>query len=178
VNAGTADRHPPDRGDPEGEPARDDPGRNETEAERADRNLVELIQEIRVGMLGIQVLFGFQLTIPFDSRFRDLDPAQIDVYLASIMLSALATVLLSGPVAYHRLLFRRHDKPRLLAVANVMAVAGLAAVALAVSTAVLLVTSFVVHGATGPVLAGCTAAAFAALWFVFPVTRRWQRRAE
>ncbi|HLJ07104.1 MAG TPA: DUF6328 family protein, partial [Acidimicrobiia bacterium] len=97
---------------------------------------------------------------------------------ASIMLSALATVLLSGPVAYHRLLFRQHDKPRLLAVANVMAVGGLAAVALAVSTAVLLVTSFVVHGAAGPVLAGCTAAAFAALWFAFPAARRWQRRPE
>lgn len=161
-------------GDSQAEPARHDPGRQETEAERADRNLVELVQELRVGMLGVQVLFGFLLSIPFDNRFRRISDPQLDVYLASLMLAALATALLSAPVAYHRLLFRRHEKRRLVAVANVMAVAGLVAVGLAVSSAVLLVVSFVVSGAAGPILGGLTTATFFFLWFVFPLLRRWR----
>ena len=126
----------------EGSPAASD-ARPESVAKRDDRNLAELIQELRVVSLGVQVLFGFLLSLPFTVRFVGLNGAQRDLYLASLVLSAMATVLLLGPVAYHRLVFRRGLKESLVRYANLMAVLGLAAVGAAVLTAVLLVTSFV-----------------------------------
>jgi Family of unknown function (DUF6328) len=104
----------------------------ETEAERDDRNLIELLQELRVGGLGVQVLFGFLLALPFTTRFAVLTHAQRDLYVASIVLAAVSTALLVGPVAYHRLVFRMHRKEQLVKDANLMAILGLAAVALAI----------------------------------------------
>ena len=88
--------------------------RQESAAERDDRNLSELIQELRVVSLGVQVLFGFLLSLPFTTRFTRLGAAQRDLYLASLTLSAVATVLLLGPVAYHRLVFRQGLKEPLV----------------------------------------------------------------
>lgn len=117
----------------------DRPG--ETGAERDDRNLLELLQELRVAGLGVQVLFGFMLSLPFTARFAKLSQPQRDLYLASLLLAAISTALLLGPVAYHRLVFRRHQKEVLVKDANIMALSGLAAVGLAISAAVLLVVS-------------------------------------
>ena len=117
--------------------------RDESEAERADRNLAELLQELRVAGMGVQVLFGFLLSLPFTNRFTRLSQGQRELYLATLVLAAVATALLLGPVAFHRLMFRRGQKERLVRAANVMAIAGLAAVGLAVSAAVLLVTGYV-----------------------------------
>src|SRR5260370_14649847 len=117
--------------------------RDESEAERADRNLAELRKELRVVGLGVQVLFGFLLSLPFTNRFTRLSQGQRELYLATLVLAAVATALLLGPVAFHRLVFRRGQKERLVRTANVMAVAGLAALGLAVSAAVLLGTSYV-----------------------------------
>jgi putative flippase GtrA len=158
-----------------GEPA---DGRNETEDQRNDRNVGELLQELRVAGLGVQVLFGFLLSLPFTVRFRELDHFQHGVYIASLLLAALSTGLLVGPVAYHRWVFRRHKKGRLLRVGNVMAIAGLMTVGLAVSAAVLLVVSFVEQGWAVPVIAIATVAAFATLWFVLPITDRERRVAK
>jgi hypothetical protein len=109
----------------------DSPGRNETEEERDDRNLVELVQELRVGALGVQVLFGFLLSLPFfAAHFERLSRSQRNLYVVDLLLAALATALLSGPVAYHRLIFRRHRKSQLLRIANIFAVVGLALVGL------------------------------------------------
>ncbi len=146
--------------------------RDETEAERDDRNLAELLQELRVAGLGVQVLFGFLLSLPFTSRFTRLGPGQRDLYLASLVLSVVATALLLGPVAYHRLVFRQGRKEGLVRAANVMAVAGLAAVGLAVTAAVWLVTSFVASGVTAGVISVFALVMFGGLWFVFPLTRR------
>ena len=120
--------------------------RDESEAERDDRNLAELLQELRVAGLGVQVLFGFLLSLPFTTRFARLSHGQRNLYLGSLVLAAVATALLLAPVAYHRLVFRRGQKERLVRAANVMAILGLAAVGLAVSAAVLLVTGYVVCG--------------------------------
>ena len=109
-------------------------------AQRDDRNIAELIQELRVAGLGVQVLFGFLLSLPFTTRFTKLDGGQRDLYLTSLVLSAVATILLIGPVAYHRLVFRRGMKERLVRFANLLAILGLAAVGGAVLAAVLLVT--------------------------------------
>jgi len=151
--------------------------RQESEAQREDRNVGELLQELRVAGLGIQVLFGFLLSLPFTVRFVKLSTGQRDLYLASLLLAALATALLCGPVAYHRLVFRRHQKGRLLHVANVMAIAGLAAVGLAVTVAVSLIVSFVEHGPIVVVVGLATIVSFMGLWFVFPMAHRGPRRA-
>jgi hypothetical protein len=158
----------------EAEDARhEDPDRpQETEAQRADRNVIELLNELRVVGIGIQVLFGFLLTIPFDNRFTKLNTAQHGIYLATVLLAALSTALLVAPVAYHRLLFRRHEKESLVRVTNVLAIAGLVTVGLAVSCAVLLVVSFVAPGAPTVVITAITVLAFAGLWFALPLSRR------
>jgi hypothetical protein len=157
-----------------------DPGeaadsRQETTAKRDDRNLGELIQELRVAGLGVQVLFGFLLSLPFTTRFIQLSTAQRDLYLATVTLAAVATTLLIGPVAYHRLVFRRGMKERLVRFANVLAILGLAAVGASVLGAVLLVTWYV-----GGVLAGSLITAFVgvmllALWFTVPIVSRYDR---
>ncbi len=145
---------------------------HESEAERADRNLGELLQELRVAGLGVQVLFGFLLSLPFTSRFNRLSGGQRDLYLACLVLAAVATALLLGPVAYHRLVFRRGKKESLVQAASVMAIAGLVTVGLAVSAAVLLVTSFVTGGPAAGLITALIACMFGLLWFAFPLTRR------
>jgi hypothetical protein len=95
--------------------------RPESLAERDDRNVAELIQELRVVGLGVQVLFGFLLSLPFTVRFGQLGQGRRDLYLASLTLAAIATILLLGPVAYHRLVFRQGMKESLVRFSNVMA---------------------------------------------------------
>jgi hypothetical protein len=146
--------------------------RKESEAERDDRNLAELLQELRVAGLGVQVLFGFLLSLPFTSRFARLSGGQRDLYLATLVLSTLATALLLGPVAYHRLVFRRGQKEGLVRAASVMAVIGLAVVGLAVSAAVLLVTGFVASGLPAVLITIFVVCVFGVLWFAFPLARR------
>jgi O-antigen/teichoic acid export membrane protein len=143
-------------------------GRRETEAERIDRNVGELLQELRVAGIGVQVLFGFLLGMPLTNRFTTLDPEQHRLYVADLVLAAVATALLTAPVAYHRLVFRRHKKNDLLRVGNVMAVAGLVTVALAISAAVLLVVSIVYDGLVAAVVAACVSFVYLMLWFVVP----------
>jgi Family of unknown function (DUF6328) len=146
--------------------------RDETPAERDDRNLIELLQELRVAGLGVQVLFGFLLSLPFTNQFKQLDGADRNLYLACLILAAVATALLLGPVAYHRLVFRQGMKENLVKTANVMAILGLITVGLAVSSAVLLVTAFVAGYTTGGVIAGLALVMFALLWFALPLARR------
>src|ERR1700749_3455151 len=145
--------------------------RDETQAARDDRNLIELLQELRVLGLGVQVLFGFLLSLPFTSQFRQLDGADRNLYLACLILAAVATALLLGPVAYHRLVFRQGMKERLVRAANVMAILGLITVGLAVSASVLLVISFVAGYGTGAVIPGRTLLMFALLWFALALSR-------
>src|SRR5690349_24230047 len=146
--------------------------RNESEEERNDRNLAELLQELRVAGLGVQVLFGFLLSLPFTNQFKKLSSGERDLYLATLMLAVIATALLLGPVAYHRLVFRQRQKERLVRAANVMAIAGLAAVGLAVSSAVLLVTGFVAGRLAGTLIAVLAVLMFGLLWFAFPLVNR------
>jgi hypothetical protein len=154
------------------ETARAPDERDETEAERDDRNLAELLQELRVAGLGVQVLFGFLLSLPFTNRFDRLSHGQRDLYLATLVLAALATALLLGPVAYHRLVFRRGQKERLVRAASVMAITGLVTVGLAVSAAVLLVTGYVASGVPAVMITVFVAGVFGLLWFAFPLARR------
>jgi Family of unknown function (DUF6328) len=146
--------------------------RDESGAERDDRNLAELLQELRVAGLGVQVLFGFLLSLPFTSRFTRLSHGQRDLYLATLVLASASTALLLGPVAYHRLVFRRQQKEGLVRAANLMAILGLVCVGLAVSAAVLLVSSFVASGLAATVITLGVLCLFGGLWFAYPLARR------
>src|SRR5258708_36234355 len=146
--------------------------RDETQEQRDDRNLAELLQELRVAVIGVQVLFGFLLSLPFTTKFSKLSQAQRELYLASLVLAAVSTAVLLAPVAYHRLVFRHHQKECLVRAASKMAVLGLGAVALAVSSAVLLVCSYVVTPLPGALITVFIVCLFGGLWFAFPLARR------
>jgi hypothetical protein len=150
--------------------------REESVAQRADRNISELVQELRVVGLGVQVLFGFLLSLPFTMRFTKLTGTQRDLYVTSLVLAALATILLIGPVAYHRLVFRQGMKEQLVRFANALAILGLAAVAGAVLIAVLLVTDFVAGALAAGVITAVLACMLVVLWFAVPLTQRRDRR--
>jgi O-antigen/teichoic acid export membrane protein len=141
-------------------------------SERINRNVSDLLQELRVAGLGVQVLFGFLLALPFSMRFTELDGAQRDVYRLSVLGAAAATALLVSPVAYHRWVFRRHQKPKLLRVANVEALLGLGAEAFSISCAVALIFSFVGSGWVFSALVGIVIATFVVLWFALPIIDR------
>jgi hypothetical protein len=149
--------------------------RRETAAERNDRNLGELIQELRVAGLGVQVLFGFLLSLPFTTRFSQLSIGQRDLYLTCVVLSAMATTLLVGPVAYHRLVFRRGMKEPLVRFANLLAILGLTAVGAAVLAAVLLVTWYVAGALAGGLITALIGVMVGGLWFTVPLVSRLHR---
>ena len=147
-------------------------GRDETEAERLDRNLGELLQELRVALPGVQVLFAFLLAVPFQQGFTDITSFQKDVYFATLLLTAISAALLISPSAYHRLTFRMQQKDHLLQLANRFAIAGLVALALAMSLAVILVTD-VLFSTEATIITGAVALGmFAFLWFALPLKRR------
>jgi hypothetical protein len=162
---------PDQRHEPESPHPSQDP-RRETPAQRDDRNFLELIQELRVVGLGVQVLFGFLLSLPFTVRFGALGQGQRDLYVACITLAAVATILLLGPVAYHRLVFREGMKESVVRFSNVMAICGLAAVAGAVLTAVFLVVGYVAGSLPGALITVLAGVMLATLWFALPLARR------
>src|SRR5262249_46086476 len=139
--------------------------RGETPAQRDDRNFIELVQELRVVGLGVQVLFGFLLSLPFTVRFSGLSQGQRDLYVACIRLASVAAVLLLVPVAYHRRVFREGMKGSLVRFANVMAICGLAAVAGAVLTAMFLVVGYVAGTLPGALITALVGLMLASLWF-------------
>jgi hypothetical protein len=143
--------------------------------EQTNRNVAELLQELRVASIGVQVLFGFLLSLPFSVGFKKLDHAQRGLYLADVLLAALAIVLLGGPVAYHRLVFHHHERARLLRVGNAMAIGGLGAVAAAVSVAVAIVMTLVEPGVSAGILIALTVVTFVGFWFVLPLIHRTPR---
>ena len=149
-----------------------DSGRDETEEERLDRNLGELLQELRVALPGVQVLFAFLLAVPFQQGFEKITEFQKDVYFATLMLTALSAVMLISPTAYHRLTFRYQQKRRLVFYANRFSIAGLVFLALAMTGAIMLVTD-VLFGAIATIVATALASlAFSLFWFALPLQRR------
>ncbi len=150
--------------------------RQETAEQRDDRNLNELIQELRVAGLGVQVLFGFLLSLPFSAKFSQVSTGLRDLYLATVILAAVAIVLLAGPVAYHRLVFRRGMKERLVRFANLLAILGLTTVGAAVLAAVLLVTWYVAGALVGGLITAVIGVMIGGLWFGVPLVSRREQR--
>jgi MFS family permease len=153
-------------------------GRDETEEERLDRNLSELLQELRVAQTGVQVLFAFLLVLPFTTRFTEVTGAQKGVYFATLALTAAATLLLIAPSAQHRILFRLQDKLHIVLIANYLALGGTACLALAMSGAMLLIGSFLFGTVAGIAIGAFTVVAYAAVWYAMPLERRRRVIAE
>jgi hypothetical protein len=146
--------------------------RRETKDERLDRNLDELLQELRVAQTGVQVLFAFLLTVPFTQRWRDVTSFQQSVYFTALLCATAAVIFLVAPTAHHRLLFRQHDKEVIVFVGNWLALLGLLMVAAAMTAVVLLITDVIFARERAYWVAGVTGALFVGLWCVFPLARR------
>lgn len=149
-------------------------GRDETEAERLDRNYSELLQELRVAQAGVQILFAFLLTLAFTPRFAEISTLQRTVYVTTLMLASVAAALLIAPVPFHRLVFRRRQKDDLVEISNRLALGGLVALFLAMVGAVLLILDVVLGNALAAVLTGFVTVWFLGLWFVLPLPYRRQ----
>jgi hypothetical protein len=154
---------------PSGEPLQVE--RDETEAERIDRNFTELLGELRVVLPGVQVLFAFLLTVPFAQGFTSLTQFERDLYLVVLLLTALASALLMAPTAYHRVLFRKGYKPQILFFANRSARAGLAVLALAMTGAICLITHVIFGEAAAIAVTIPSGIVFALLWYILPWLR-------
>ena len=143
--------------------------------EKRDRQMMELLNELRVAMPGVQVLFGFLLTVPFQQRFQRVNDFQETVYFATLIASAVATAFLIAPSAYHRLMLEQHDKPNIIHIGSAQMVVGLCALALAMNGAVLLVTDVLFETGTVVVTLVLLASLCVTLWFLFPLVRRAQK---
>src|SRR2546430_2388137 len=144
------------------------PGREETEHERLDRNLTELLGELRVALPGVQVLFAFLLTVPFQQRFQTATSFDKDVYFVTLCSTAVASILLIAPSAYHRVEFRLQDKAHIVDVANRFAVVGFLFLGIGMTGAILLVTNFLFSTTMSVVATIVAATLFITLWDVLP----------
>lgn len=143
--------------------------RNETTAQRLDRNYSELLQELRVAQAGVQILFAFLLSIAFQQRFASVTSFERVAYLVSLICAAVAAILLVAPVAAHRLMFGQRLKDELVAFASVLAEAGLVSLALSMLTAVLLIIEIVANLALAIVVVTLLGLLVAAMWYAAPI---------
>lgn len=143
----------------------------ETELERYDRNLTELMGELRVALPGVQVLFGFLLVIPFDARFKSTTGVERGLYFTTLVLTLLTSMLLIAPTMVHRLTFQAGQKAFIVQMGNRAAIAGLSTLAVALTCAIAFVTAFVFGLVLAIVIGVLAAAAFAVLWYWLPLRR-------
>jgi hypothetical protein len=144
----------------------------EDRKERLDRELIELLNELRVALPGVQVLFAFLLTVPFSQRFPSVTATQKQVYFASFLCTAAATAFLIAPTAYHRVQFRGRDKEQMLLTSNRLTIVGMFFLALAIALVVFVITDLLFGGAWTPTVTAVVAALFAWLWYGLPIVRR------
>lgn len=152
-------------------------GRTESEGERLDRNLSELLQELRVALPGVQVLFAFLLAVPFQQNFAEITSLEKRIYFATLLFTAISAILLISPSAYHRLTFHYQQKRQLVFYANRFAIAGLAFMALAMTGAITLITAVLFGTAASVTMGACAFLAFGFFWFALPLRRRLALRA-
>jgi|SRR5690348_5590440 uncharacterized protein DUF6328 len=154
----------------------------ESEQDRLNRNLNELLQELRVSQTGVQILFAFLLALPFAQRFTKVTSFQRDVYFATLLLSAAASAFFIAPVSAHRLLFRRKGKEHLIYSSNWMAIAGLGCLAVAIVGVILLVSDFLFSTAIAAASTSIAFLLFVVLWYLLPlrwlIRHRWPDRED
>src|SRR3954469_23469118 len=147
-------------------------GRNETEKERLDRNLNEMLGGLRVIMPGVQVLFAFLLVVPFNQRFDQITTFERSIYFVTLLTTAIAMALLIAPGAIHRVEFRADDKEWIVFTGNLLVVAGFGVLGIAVTSAVLFVTHFAYNNALSIAATVVVGALIFGLWYVLPFSRR------
>jgi hypothetical protein len=146
-------------------------GREESESERIDRNLQEMLGELRVALPGVQVLFAFLLVVPFNQRFADVTTFQQTLYFATLLFTTGSTLCLIAPTVHHRLEFRQQDKENIVTAGNRIVILGLTLLAVAMTGAVTFLTDFLYKTGTVWAVAIGTTAAFLLIWYVIPIRR-------
>ena len=144
------------------------------EKSRVDRELIELLNELRVALPGVQVLFAFLLTVPFTQMFSEINELQRNVYFIAFITAACATAFLIAPSAYHRIQFRAGDKEQLLKTSNVLAIIGMFFLAVSVTFVVFLITDLLFSGSAPAIITAVIAGLFAFLWYVMPLYRHFK----
>jgi hypothetical protein len=144
----------------------------ESPAERVSRELDELLQQLRIALPGVQVLFAFLLTVPFTNRFDAVDGVARDAFFVAFMATTAATALLLAPVAYARIQFRHADKERLLRLGTVTAILGLVFLAIAITAVAFVVTQVLYANVAAGIIAAVIAVLLAVLWFGVPLAAR------
>jgi hypothetical protein len=150
--------------------------RDESEEQRLDRNLMELLQELRVALPGIQVLFAFLLVVPFQQGWSQVTEFEKTVYYVTLLCTAASSVCLIAPTARHRMRFRELDKGWVVATSNRLAIVGLGFLGLAMSGVILLISHVVYGSATTAVATTVIALAVAWYWFAAPLVRDLRQR--
>ncbi|MFS4104432.1 DUF6328 family protein [Streptomyces sp. NPDC004684] len=148
-------------------------GRDESEEERADRMWGELIQEVRVAQTGVQILFGFLLTVVFQPKYETLSHTDQTIYIVTVVLGATATGALIGPVSLHRLVSGRRVKPQAVRWASRLTFVGLVLLLATMTSALLLILRVATHDDFVPWLLALVVAWYLLCWFVLPL---WTRR--
>jgi hypothetical protein len=148
--------------------------RGESEEERLDRNLMELLQELRVAIPGIQFLFAFLLVVPFQQGWAQVTDFETTVYYVTLLLTATSSICLIAPTARHRMRFRELDKRWIVETSNRLAIAGLVFLAGAICGVLMLITHFVYDSTLTAIVVAAFAVFFAWFWFVAPVVREFR----
>jgi cellobiose-specific phosphotransferase system component IIC len=143
----------------------------ESHEERINRELIELLNELRVALPGVQVLFAFLLAVPFTQRFQSVTDLQKDAFMVALLCTLAGSVFLIAPTAFHRIRFRDHDKEALLKISNLLAIAGLVFLALAMTASVFVITDVLFKAAVTATVTAVTAALFVLVWFALPLLR-------
>jgi hypothetical protein len=146
------------------------------EEEKRDRQMIELLNELRIALPGVQILFAFLLTVPFQQGFQKANDFQRDLYLVTLLATAMSTVCLIAPSATHRLRFHQSDRAYIIESSNRLLIVGLGFLAIAIVGAVLLVTDYLFAGVGAWLWPAAVGGAVIVLWFVRPLLRRLQTR--
>ncbi|WP_086021463.1 DUF6328 family protein [Streptomyces zinciresistens] len=148
-------------------------GRDETPEERADRMWVELLQEVRVAQMGVQILFGFLLTVVFTSKYDDLTATDRTIYIVTVIVGAAATGALIGPVSLHRLVSGRRIKPQAVEWASRLTLVGLILLLVTMASSLLLILRVATHDDYVPWIVAGIVVWYVVCWFLLPL---WTRR--
>jgi hypothetical protein len=148
----------------------DDDERTQEQAKR-DRQMIELLNELRVALPGVQIFFAFLLTVPFSQRFSQITSFQKNVYYVTLLATALCAVCLIGPSAAHRLRFHQNERAWIIESANSLLIIGLVLLMIAMGCAVLLITDFLFDGVVVWIYTGFVVLVALGVWFVRPLWR-------
>lgn len=155
-----------------------DSPRDESDDERLDRNLSELLQELRIALPGVQVLFAFLLAVPFQQNFTSVTEFQKTVYFVTLLLTALSTALFIAPTAFHRMTFRLQQKERLVRLGNRLTIAGVAVLGLAMTGAVVLITDVLYSGTATAITGILVLLMFVCFWVLLPLRGRQEAEGD